>query len=194
MIFELTEGEIVLSDGMINGLCKEFSAKTEPEKKEIIRKLMLSPVMNADFTNARVNGHGAQVLVLASPSEDVALYIGREKKGHEGIKGTPLERYMGIVVHDHDRTFYRYGQGHQECIQHDCRYLIGSKENEPEREWNCQMHDLIREMLHYRNGLGTDEKPDSEKVAEFERKYDEILEHAEKEYGEDPPSEYYREG
>ena len=57
LIFELTEGEIVLSDGMINGLCKEFSAKTEPEKKEIIRKLMLSPVMNADFTNARVNGH-----------------------------------------------------------------------------------------------------------------------------------------
>lgn len=194
LISELTDGEIVLSDGMINGLCEEFSVKTEPEKKEIIRKLMLSPVMNADFTNARVNGHGAQVLVLASPSEDIALYIGREKKGHEGIKGTPLEHYMGIVVHDHDRTFYRYGQGHQECIQHDCRYLIGSKENEPEREWNHQMHDLIREMLHYRNGLGASEPPDPGKIAEFERRYDKILSHAEKEYKEEPPSEYYREG
>ena len=124
LISELTDGEITLSDGMINGLCEEFSAKTGTEKKEIICRLMTSPVMNADFTNARVNGSGAQVLVLASPSEDVALYIGREKKGHEGIKGTPLENYVGIVVHDHDLTFYNYGQGHQECIQHDCRYLI----------------------------------------------------------------------
>lgn len=81
LISELTDGEIILSDGMINGLCEEFSEKTQPEKKEIIRRLMASPVMNADFTNARVNGKGAQVLVLASPSEGVALYIGREKKG-----------------------------------------------------------------------------------------------------------------
>ena len=132
LIEELTEGEIRLSDGMINGLCREFSEKTKEEKQEIIKKLMTSPVMNADFTNANVNGGSAQVLVLASPQENVALYIGREKKGHEGVKGTPLEDYVGTVVHDHDKTFYRYGIRHQECLQHDCRYLIGSKENEPE--------------------------------------------------------------
>ena len=194
LISELTDGEITLSDGMINGLCEEFSAKTGPEKKEIIRRLMTSPVMNADFTNARVNGSGAQVLVLASPSEDVALYIGREKKGHEGIKGTPLENYVGIVVHDHDLTFYNYGTGHQECIQHDCRYLIGSKENEPEREWNHQMYDLIREMLHYRNSLEGGDRPNPEKVREFEGKYDKILDKAEEEYEYEPPGEYYKEG
>ena len=71
----------MISDGMINGLCGEFSAKTGHEKKEIVRKLLSSPVMNADFTNASVNGKGMQVLVLASPSENAALYIGREKKG-----------------------------------------------------------------------------------------------------------------
>ena len=84
LIEELTEGEIRLSDGMINGLCREFSAKTKEEKQEIIKKLMTSPVMNADFTNANVNGGSAQVLVLASPQENVALYIGREKKGMKG--------------------------------------------------------------------------------------------------------------
>ena len=194
LISELTDGEITLSDGMINGLCEEFSVKTGPEKKEIIRRLMTSPVMNADFTNARVNGSGAQVLVLAAPSEDVALYIGREKKGHEGIKGTPLENYVGIVVHDHDLTFYNYGTGHQECIQHDCRYLIGSKENEPEREWNHQMYDLIREMLHYRNSLEGGDRPNPEKVREFEGKYDKILDKAEEEYEYEPPGEYYKEG
>ena len=45
---------------------------------------MTSPVMNADFTNANVNGGSAQVLVLASPQENVALYIVGRKKGMKG--------------------------------------------------------------------------------------------------------------
>ena len=193
LLSELTQGEVVLSDGMINGLAREFSEKTKPEKKEIIEKLMRSPVMNVDFTNASVNGQSAQVLVLASPTADVALYIGREHKGHKGIEGTPLEAYVGTIVHDHDTTFYRYGTRHQECIQHDCRYLIGSEQNEPELEWNKQMHGLLREMLHYRNGLGEKEL-DASIVAGFEKRYDEILDKAEEEYTDDPPSDYYREG
>lgn len=194
LIEELTEGEVVISDGMINRLGREFSEKTVDEKQEIIRKLMVSPVMNADFTNANVNGSSAQVLVLASPQEKVALYIGREKKGHKGVEGTPLEGYAGIVVHDHDKTFYRYGLKHQECLQHDCRYLIGSKENEPERKWNWAMHELIREMIHYRNGLKEDEELDPVKVSELEARYDEILKQAQDEYEDIPPSGYYKEG
>ena len=193
LIEELTKGEIKLSDGMINGLAREFSAKTREEKKEIIKKLMQSPVMNADFTNARVNGQSAQVLVLASPTADVALYIGREKKGHKGIEGTPLERYAGTVVHDHDQTFYRYGTRHQECTQHDCRYLIGSEQNEPDLKWNKEMHALFREMLHYRSCLGEDDL-DVSVVGGFEKRYDEILDQAEEEYTDEPPTDYYREG
>lgn len=193
LISELTKGEIELSDGMINGLAREFSIKTEAEKKEIIKKLMQSPVMNADFTNASVNGHSAQVLVLASPIAEAALYIGREKKGHKGIEGTPLENYVGIVLHDHDTTFYRYGTKHQECMQHNCRYLIGSEQNEPHLKWNKEMHGLFREMLHYRNGLG-EEELDPQVVEGFEKRYDEVLNKAEEEYTDEPPTDYYREG
>ena len=194
LLSELTGGEIEISDGMINSLCEEFSSKTEPEKKEITKRLLSSPVMNADFTNANVNGRNAQVLVLASPLNGAALYIGREKKGHEGIKGTPLADYVGTVVHDHDRTFYSYGTRHQECTQHDCRYLIDSKENEPDLKWNHQMHALFQEMLHYRNGLCEGDELDPEVVASFETRYDEILDKAQEEYADDPPSKYYREG
>lgn len=52
LLSELTNGEIEISDGMIKGLCAEFSAKTSQEKTKIIKKLMSSPVMNVDFTNA----------------------------------------------------------------------------------------------------------------------------------------------
>lgn len=193
LLSELTDGEVEISDGMINRLCEEFSSKTGHEKKEIISRLMSSPVMNADFTNANINGGSAQVLILASPINNAVLYIGREKKGHEGIKGTPLENYVGTVVHDHDKTFYSYGTKHQECTQHDCRYLIGSEENEPDLEWNKEMHGLFREMLHYRNSLG-EEDLDPAIVSEFESRYDKILDKAQKEYEDNPPSKYYREG
>lgn len=194
LLSELTGGRIVISDGMINGLCGEFSAKTGHEKKEIVRKLLSSPVMNADFTNASVNGKGMQVLVLASPSENAALYIGREKKGHAGVIGTPLADYVGTVVHDHDKTFYSYGTDHQECTQHDIRYLTGSIQNEPELTWNGQMLSLFREMLHYRNGLPEGAQPDPQAVSEFEAAYDRILQKAEEEYASEPPNDYYREG
>lgn len=194
LILELTNGQVKLSDGLINGLCEEFASKTETEKAEIIEGLMTSPVMNADFTNANVNGKSAQVLILASPVNDVALYIAREKKGHAGVRGTPLENYVGTVIHDHDHTFYNYGTRHQECTQHDCRYLIGSEQNENGLTWNSKMHDLFKEMLHYRNHLGETEELDAAIVADFEKRYDEYLDLAEKEYEENPPNDYYREG
>lgn len=194
LLSELTDGEIEISDGMINGLCAEFSAKTGPEKKEILTRLMSAPVMNVDFTNASVNGKSAQVLVLASASAEAALYIGREKKGHKGVEGTPLADYVGTIVHDHDQTFYSYGTGHQECIQHDIRYLKGSIENEECLTWNSRMLELMRRMLHYRNGLAQEECLSADVVSGFEAEYDSILETAEKEYTDEPPGDYYREG
>ena len=192
-LYEITGGGLDLSIGMINGLCEEFSAKTEAEKKRIIEKLMVSPTMNADFTNANVNGESAQVLVLASEQNGAVLYIARESKGHKGIQGTPLERYVGTVIHDHDTTFYAYGLRHQECSQHNIRYAKGSIENEPGLKWNRQMLELLREMIHYRNQLG-EEPLDAVKVAAYEKRYDEILDLGDSEYLENPPSDYYREG
>lgn len=190
---EASHGTLDISEATINDLCSEFAKKSKPEKDKIIADIMTSPVANIDFTNANVNGDAKQVLIIASPSKNVYLYVARDKKGHEGIKGTPAENYVGIFVHDHDTTFYSYGMGHQECGQHIGRYLTGSEENEPNLKWNLQMHELYREMTHYKNNLcGDDADPDV--VANFEKRYDEILNLAKEEYENEPPSDYYREG
>ena len=190
---EASHGALDISEATVNDLCSEFAKKSKPEKDKIIADIMTSPVANVDFTNANVNGDAKQVLIIASPSKDAYLYVARDKKGHEGIKGTPAENYVGIFVHDHDTTFYSYGMGHQECGQHVGRYLTGSEENEPNLKWNLQMHELYREMIHYKNSLGGgDADPDI--VAGFEKRYDEILSLAEEEYENNPPSDYYREG
>lgn len=194
LLSELTSGELELSIGMINGVSKEFSKKTEAERKEIYNTLLSSPVMNIDFTNASVDGESAQVLICATPGTTNALFIARRHKGHKGIEGTPVEHYQGTLVHDHDTTFYGYGLYHQECMQHNTRYIKGSEENEPELTWNTKMGVLVREMLHYRNSLAEDEELDMQRVAELEKEYDKILETAREEYEYEPPSDYYREG
>ncbi len=190
---DMTDGQLQISKGMINGLSKEFSAKTEVEQKKAFADLLLSPVMNVDFTTAKVNGKNVQVAICATP--DTTLYFAREHKGHKGIAGTPIQDYQGILVHDHDITFYHYGDGHQECLVHVLRYLKDSIENEPNLTWNSKMRKLLQEMIHYRNGLSV-ENPilDPDKVEEFKIRYKETLELAKQEYEYEPPTKYYKDG
>ena len=190
---DLTGGKLNISKGMVSKLSREFALKTEAERKSAYADMLLSPVMHTDCTNGRENGKGCQIYVCATP-DGKALYFAREKKGHEGIKGTVTEDYQGILVHDHDRTFYHYGTDHQECLAHVLRYLKASMDNEPDRTWNKEMRSLEQEMIHFRNGIQPLEEPDPQKVSEFERRYREILETARKEYGDVPANDYYRDG
>ena len=191
---DLTGGKLKISKGMINKLCREFSSKTQAEQKKIFADLLSSPVMNTDCTNARVNGESAYVYVCATPDEQNVLYFAREKKGHEGVKGTVTEDFQGILVHDHEITFYKYGNAHQECLAHVQRYLKDSMENEPSLTRHRKMRELIREMVHYRNEHADDAHLDPKIVSNFEGKYQEILEKAGEEYIFHEPSPYYRDG
>ena len=164
------------------------------EQKKIFADLLSSQVMNTDCTNAGVNGESAYVYVCATPDEQKVLYFARKKKGHEGVKGTVTEDFQGILVHDHEITFYKYGNAHQECLAHVQRYLKDSMENEPSLTWHRRMRELIREMLHYRNEHADDAHLDSKTVSDFEGKYQEILEKAGEEYILHGPSPYYRDG
>lgn len=190
---DLTNGALNISRGMINSLSREFSQKTAVERKELFERIMSSPVMHVDCTNARVNGENAYVFVTATP-EGEAQYFARAKKGHEGVKGTPVEDYNGIIVQDHEKTFYKYGSDHQECLAHVERYLKDSAENEKNRTWSTKMHTLLKEMIHYRNGLPQGEECSKEKIKDFETRYLEIINTAKNEYEYEPPSDYYKDG
>lgn len=189
---ELTEGKLNISKGMVSGLCKEFSKRTETKQNKAFSDLILSPVLNIDCTNARVNGQNVHIYVCATP--DKAMYFARKNKGHKGVEKTPVQDYQGILVHDHDITFYNYGGGHQECLAHVLRYLKDSTENEPNLEWNKQMRGLIQEMIHYRNSLDTEDPLHVNIVEEFEARYRDILAVAQREYEYEPPSKYYKDG
>ena len=189
---DLTGGILEISNGMINGLSREFSMKTQDEQKEVFSKLLCAPFMGTDYTSVRVDGKLAQVLICAVG--DTAMYHASEHKGHEGIKGTPVEYYLGTLHHDHDKTFYSYGRWHQECLAHILRYLVASMEYELSLTWSRQMWELLREMIHHRNSLDKDDDINDEMVEHFEERYLTILETAETEYEYEPPGRYYKDG
>ena len=134
LIQEITDNKIILSNGLINSLTKQFSNATVEERKNIYDMLLLAPSMHTDFSPGRVNGKNVQVLICTNPDE--TLYCFSEHKGHQGIAGTPVEEYQQTLIHDHDITFYNYGGNHQECLVHVLRYLQDSIENEPDLTWN----------------------------------------------------------
>lgn len=190
---DLTGGKLQISKGMVSRLVREFAERTEAERNETFLELLRSPVLHTDCTNARAGGKNAYVFVCATP-EGKALYFARSKKGHKGVEGTPVEDYEGIVVQDHESTFYRYGKDHQECLAHVLRYLKDSIENEPERSWNKRMHEQIRGMIHYRNSLEDGEVCAPEEIVRLEEEYCQILEKAKEEYEYIPATEYYKKG
>lgn len=190
---DLTNNELNISKGMINKLTREFAEKSKDEQNEIIRRIVASPITHADSCTGKVSGKNTAIFVCVTPEGDLMLFS-REHKGHEGIKGTPIEIFGGTLIHDHELTYYSYGTLHQECLVHVLRYLVGSMENEPKREWNKEMHSLIRRMMHERKNLPEGENFTEEKIKEFETEYDEILKKARISYEYEPASEYYREG
>lgn len=192
-LYDITDGQLNISKGLINNLNKEFSDKTKKERDEIYAKLLASPVMHTDCTNARQNGKKAYVYVCANTDGDV-MYFARKKKGHKGVKDTPVETYTGTLVHDHESTFLKYGTAHQECLAHVLRYLKNSMENEPARTWNKDMHSLLHEMIHTVKTLDDGARCSDEQIADFEKRYDEILQTAKKEYEDVPSTKYYRDG
>ena len=188
---DVTDGALSPSVGMINGLCREFSSKSRQEQDELFVALLDAPVMHVDGTVARVNGNNHSVVVCSNGM--ATMYFARENKGHAGIKDTPVETFGGILIHDHEACFYSYGSDHQECMVHIERYLKDSIENEKELTWNKQMLALIQEMIHENNAAAADGMAE-EKIADFEARYDSIVQTAGEEYEAVPPSDYYREG
>lgn len=187
---DLTNGVVTLSTGTICNLSSVFSDATSQERARIFSLLTHSDILYSDATVSNING-SRKAVILCTDKKHV-LYQHMEHKGHDGLSQTPVKDFNGIIVHDHDRSYYSYGSDHQECLAHVLRYLVGAMENEPHLTWHRQMHRLLQNMIHTakrnKNGIP------KEKVKQLSDKYDSILAHALKEYADHPPDKGYMDG
>ena len=176
----ISGGAIRPSNGMINELAASFSTLTEHDRMQARERLLASPAVNIDFTGARMNGENKAIMVTAD--KDSVLYLARDHKGHQGIDGTFIEEYRHTLIHDHDRSFYDYGESHQECLAHILRYLQDSIEMDSSVTWHAKMKGLLTGIIHdVKSDPGTAFSAGS--VRRYEEEYDALLDLAKKEYG-----------
>jgi len=190
---DISQGRIDISNGFICNLSKQFSKYTEEERDKIFDELAAASILHADFTFARQSGKQAAVMITTSA--DRVLYQGREKKGDEGVKGSPLEFYEGTTITDHETSLLKHGSRHQECLAHVKRYAMGAAENDPEKKWSSKLIAWISDSIGYWNRTRDGEETfDENKTNEYIEELRKILDLAKEEYEKAPPSRYNKDG
>lgn len=194
LISNATEGKINISKGTVSNLLSEFSVKSAASVEGIIKDIRMSPIMHSDATSARLDGKSAYVLVYGN--NNGIYYSGELHKGHAALQESPADHYEGILVHDHDTTYYSYGSMHQECNVHVLRYLLDAAENERALTWHLKMREHLLDMNNAKKEAIRRGKTAFEKstINALEKKYIKLLDLADKEYREHPPTKYYKDG
>ena len=76
-----------------------------------------------------------------------------DKKNLQNLKRTPLGRFMGTLVHDHETALFHFGTAHAECNVHILRYLTknsedtGNKWSEAMKKWLCDMNKARKRRI-----------------------------------------------
>jgi len=189
---EISGGKLDLSAGMICNLARQFSQKTTAERQEIFDKHLNAPILHADFSFARKMGKQTAVIITAT--NDSVLYQAREKKGHEGVAGSPLEKFNNILVSDHEAALICHGSRRQECMSHIRRHDQSSIELEPNLTWSLSLLEWIKKSIHHWKGYIPDDPSWPRKSEQLISELRQILRKAREEYEYEPPSEYFQDG
>jgi len=200
----ITHGIIEISDGTIDKIIKQFSEKLDGELDRIREDLLNGNVMNTDDTPMKstqravygVDGKETgvetaerttyNVCVRTHSNEQSTLYTVNPKKDKLGIERDGiLPKYIGSIVHDHEKKFYGYGSGHGTCVGHLVRELTGLHETQNRlfkkeahsTAWAAEMRGLLSEMNRHKNNdiAQGKKKCDGEKLSEYINSYDKML-------------------
>ena len=140
-ICESTGGLIKLSEGAIDTFTKTAAAGIDLEA--CTNDLLNGHVLHTDETPVRTTQRlddGTPVLetavhttfnayVRVYANATTTLLTANARKNDEGIRRDGiLERFCGVLSHDHDAKLYKYADKHATCCEHLCRELKGMEE------------------------------------------------------------------
>ena len=186
-LWEATGHKLKVSKGSVHNFLASFAKKAEGDIQDIKDALKTSSVMGADATHTSTSG--VQSYVYTANSEDAVFYWASAVKGAAPLYGSPVDGYEGVLVHDHDTAYYRFGKHHQECNAHVLRYLKGVRQNEPGVTWAnamsallCEAHDAAKDARE-NNPVGLS----VEISKDIESRYSAVLVTAEAEYATGVP-------
>ena len=186
-LYEATSHKLDVSKGFVHNSLARFSEMAKPAIEGIGSSMAKSQVMHSDATFIRSDGREAYIYVYLD--QDGVVFQASDTKGRRPLEESILKGYQGIIVHDHDISYYHYGAGHGQCAAHILRYLKGICENEPGRLWAEAMHALLvcanKEAIAARKANLV--CLPQEVIDGFYERYDKIIALAKEEYERDGP-------
>lgn len=173
--------ELNLSEGSVYAFCKKFAENAKESIGHLEEELLNQAVVGTDATTVTVNGE--QNYVRNFSIEKAVVYCAMKSKALDALgKLRFLQKFPGILVHDHETALYHFGTDHGECNVHIIRYLRKNTEDTGNK-WSGEMTALLREMNKERKSLveqGIQSFPE-EIITGYEQKYQAIISRGRKE-------------
>lgn len=151
LISSLSGQAIEISQGSIFHFLKQFAVMGEQSLKQIERELLREKVLCTDATYTSTDG--VRSYIRNFTSDHAVRFCPMDSKtieAHEGIG--LLNRYDGILMHDHETAMYHFGSGHAECNIHLLRYLRKNAEDTG-NAWSTDMIRLLTDANNRRKEL-----------------------------------------
>ncbi len=147
----ITNNILNISAGGMYKFVQQFATRIDPRIRQLKEDILNVPVLCTDATGISVNGTQEHIRNISTA--DSVIYIGMDKKNLQNLKKTPLGRFMGTLVHDHETALFHFGTAHAECNVHILRYLTknsedtGNKWSEVMKKWLCDMNQARKRKI-----------------------------------------------
>lgn len=177
-----------ISAGTVYNFNLEAYEKLATFEAWLVNTMRKESLLHADETG--VNIGGKRNWLHCASNGKYTYFTVDEKRGKEAMdRAGVLPDFKGIMVHDHWKPYYKYKEiTHALCNAHHIRELQRAVDHD-KKEWAKEMMDLLAEM-----NKKVHESPNSalskEKTQEYQQKYDDLCEKAQKE--SPPPDESTR--
>lgn len=165
-----------LSEGSVYGFCSSFSRKARGSIAHLEEELLNQPVVATDATVVTINGKQGYIRNFSGAKS--VLYRAMKDKTLDAMhKIRFLERFAGILVHDHETALYHFGTGHGECNVHIIRYLRKNMEDTG-NTWSVGMIKLLCGMNQAKKAAIAEGASclEASIVAGYEKEYDSLIE------------------
>ena len=133
----IAQAAIPISPGSIFNFNKEAFTRLEHFETWVKNKLATQEVLHADETGININGKLQWLHTLGN--KELTFFYPHPKRGGEAMQAMGvLERYQGILCHDHWKAYFQYSCQHALCNAHHLREL--------ERVWECERYAWTQKM------------------------------------------------
>ena len=174
-----------ISTGWIHKQDEIVAKECEPVVEKIKEYLRLVNIAHADETGVKIDDY-LGTCISFSDKKAVVYGMFKNKSKESFDEFDIFQKYKGILVHDHNKTYYMYvAMQHGECNVHICRYLqyyIELFEREGAKKLKEFLLGIYKEKLEEIAKGNT--RLREERIKEIEKEYLRLLDEWEKEYNE----------